>query len=499
MSTYSRICQICGKQFDSKSPQRKICYEDHYQACDTCGETILWNKLTQCRCKSCTWKIAADKRKKTMTEKYGAPTTLQSTELRRKMSKTCIEKYGVDNPMKCDAINAKARRTNLDRYGVENPMSNPDIAKRSAAARMKRIDEILDKSRKACLDHYGLDNPAKCSQVIDRLTDTVLQRYGVKRAVHVSEFRDKMINTMLDRYGVSYYVQSPDYLSKSHTRISDINKKFGQKLTDLGVEFEYEFPLQGKFYDICIPQSNILIEIDPTYTHNVIGNHWNQQGVDANYHRDKTRLANEHGYRCIHVFDWDNWDKVLDLIKPSDRVLYARNCRLYKLNPKVGDEFLNKYHLQGTCRGQLLYLGLVHEGELVQVMTFGKSRYSSKHYVELLRMCTKPGCTVVGGASKLFTFATRDTCLHSIISYCDLSKFSGNVYEKIGMKLIRKTPPQEIWSRENEKITANLLRQRGFDQLFGTNHGKGSSNEKLMIEHGWLPVYDCGQAVYEFE
>ena len=33
---------------------------------------------------------------------------------------------------------------------------------------------------------------------------------------------------------------------------------------------------------------------------------------------------------------------------------------------------------------------------------------------------------------------------------------------------------------------------------FGTNYGKGTSNEQLMLDNGWLPVYDCGQAVYEF-
>ena len=66
------------------------------------------------------------------------------------------------------------------------------------------------------------------------------------------------------------------------------------------------------------------------------------------------------------------------------------------------------------------------------------------------------------------------------------------------MTLVRTTPPQEIWSKGKNKITANLLRQRGYDQLFRTNFGKGASNDELMIEHGWLPVYDCGQLVYEF-
>ena len=29
-----------------------------------------------------------------------------------------------------------------------------------------------------------------------------------------------------------------------------------------------------------------------------------------------------------------------------------------------------------------------------------------------------------------------------------------------------------------------------------TNYRKGTSNEQLMIDYGWLPVYDCGQAIY---
>ena len=146
----------------------------------------------------------------------------------------------------------------------------------------------------------------------------------------------------------------------------------------------------------------------------------------------------------------------------------------------------------------MLCLGLVYEGELYQVMTFGRSRYDKKFEVELLRLCTRPGYTVVGGASKLFQFAVKTYEIESVISYCDLSKFSGNVYEQIGMHLLRVTPPQEVWSRGEDKITANLLRQRGYDQLFGTNHGKGTSNELLMLEDGWLPVYDCGQAVFEY-
>ena len=39
-------------------------------------------------------------------------------------------------------------------------------------------------------------------------------------------------------------------------------------------------------------------------------------------------LAEKHGYRCIHVFDWDDLDKIINLLLPKTRV-FARNCKIY--------------------------------------------------------------------------------------------------------------------------------------------------------------------------
>ena len=69
---------------------------------------------------------------------------------------------------------------------------------------------------------------------------------------------------------------------------------------------------------------------------------------------------------------------------------------------------------------------------------------------------------------------------------------------KVEMIFVRNTSPAKVWSKDGKKITDNLLRQRGYDQLFGTNFGKGTSNEELMIENGWRSVYDCGQSVWEW-
>ena len=101
--------------------------------------------------------------------------------------------------------------------------------------------------------------------------------------------------------------------------------------------------------------------------------------------------------------------------------------------------------------------------------------------------------------TKLFQYFIKQLNPSSIISYCDKAKFSGYVYEAIGMTHIRATQPSEIWSRGKEKVTTRLLLARGYDQLFNAHYGKGTDNKELMKNDGWLPVFDCGQSVYEWK
>ena len=87
---------------------------------------------------------------------------------------------------------------------------------------------------------------------------------------------------------------------------------------------------------------------------------------------------------------------------------------------------------------------------------------------------------------------------NSIISYCDLSKFNGDVYKKLGFEFKEQTQPAKHWYNPKTKrhITDNLLRLKGFDLLHGANFGKGTSNEELMRAEGYVEIYDCGQLVF---
>lgn len=339
-------------------------------------------------------------------------------------------------------------------------------------------------------------NSAYCKNEMRKRT--CRERYGVDDPMQLPSFRSKMSATMLEKYGVAWFGLTEEY-KKNHSgfMISKINRTFSDKLSALSIENTLEKSIERYSYDIEISSRKILIEIDPTYTHNSYGNHWNTDGLSEDYHRIKSATAEKHGYRCIHVFDWDDEDKIIKLITPK-QILYARNCEIKSVSREDCNTFLDKHHLQGKCRGQEVRLGLYYKDMLVEIMTFGKPRYNKNFEWELLRLCSYSEYTIVGGASKLFKHF-RKNYEGSIISYCDASKFSGEVYEKLGMTLYNRTRPAKIWSRKHDKITDNLLRQRGFDQLFGTNFGKGTSNEQLMLNDGWLPVYDCGQKVYTIQ
>ena len=243
-----------------------------------------------------------------------------------------------------------------------------------------------------------------------------------------------------------------------------------------------------------------MIEINPTVTHNSTYSIYGESQVkDKEYHFNKSKVARDSGYRCIHVWDWDDLDKIVCLLEYREKV-FARNCEVKEVSTKDSKEFINNYHLQGYARSNI-NIGLYYKDSLISIMTFGKPRYNKKFEYELIRYCSSHN--VVGGAERLFKYFIRNYKPSSIISYCDYSKFNGTLYEKLGFSY-NSVSIGKHWYNEKLKIhiTDNLLRQRGFDQLLGKQfgcYGKGTSNEQLMLEHGFVEIYDAGQAVYSWK
>ncbi len=301
---------------------------------------------------------------------------------------------------------------------------------------------------------------------------------------------EKARQTCLEKYGVEWACQRQEARLKGQNSAANI--EFENLLVANNVEYEREFPISSFSYDFKV--NNYLIEIDPYATHNSTWGIRNNPPKSSNYHKQKSTLAAENNFHCVHIFDWDESQKIIHMLMSKEQV-GARNCEVREVSKEEAKEFINSYHLQNYAKDSIR-LGLYYEGKLVSIMTFGKPRYNKKYEYEIVRYCSS--MNVTGGSEKLFSYFMKTYTPTSVVSYCDTSKFSGSTYLKLGFTLLRHSRPSRHWyhPKTHQHFTDNLVRQRGVDQLLGTSYGKGTSNEALLLEHGFVEIYDCGQATY---
>lgn len=496
VTSKKRKCIICGEEFIPESNNQQTCNKDHYKPCCICGRpALIRNVVKRDDDITCSKECMLIKRDNTMVSRYGDKGTDPRKFMEKKIA-TNRERYGVDWSQQSEDIKERRRENNIRKYGVPCTL---------------QAESVKAKGRQTCIAKYGVDNPMKVDSVKDKLAYTVFDHYGVYHPAQSEEVKEKMKQTNMERYGVPWFTLTP-MLNRAGNQISNLNISFKNLLESKGVTLsdeDIEFTVEDRNYDFHIPNTNILIEIDPTASHNSYinpfgGKLWTEEESKKRifYQYNKTKLAEEHGYHCIHVWDWDDWDKIAAMLKPRKKI-YARKCWMEEIDPKTANVFLDRYHLQNKCNGQKVGYGLYYKGHLVAVMNFGKPRYNKKFEWELLRLCFEPGYSIVGGSERMFKQFIKDYNPKSIISYCDRAKFSGDVYYKLGMTLREAGNPTRHWYSYDEKermphITNNFLLQRGYDQIFDEHYGKGTSNEELILQRGYLPIWDCGQMSFEW-
>lgn len=453
--------------------------------CKTCGNPVKFfsylKGFGQHCCAKCTQadKNVRDKYKKSCQDKYGdnwaerIAIVGKKTKKERygdenynnmdKMKRTCLEKYGFDNAMKSKEIQEKGKQTCLEKYGVENYMLSQ--------AFKENKEEHLNKIRKTCIE-----------------------RYGVPIATQNPEIKAKISKICKEKYGCEWNCMRKE-AHNSHNVNSKPNMYIKELLNKYNIKYAIEYPVSKYVFDFKV--GDTLIEVNPHATHNVNWTPYKNIKISKDYHQLKTNTAKDAGFKIINIWDWDNAEQIIaSLIEKTN--IFARKCEIRKVHKKEAKQFLTTYHFQGSCNNQKHIYGLYYNNELIQIMTFGKPRYNKNYEYELLRLCTKFGYNVIGGSQKLFKHFIIDCNPTSIISYCDDSKFTGKVYEILGFKLKNKPAPSKHWYKwkGDIHITDNLLRQKGYDKLFDTNYGKGTSNRELMLENKFVEIYDAGQSTW---
>ena len=182
---------------------------------------------------------------------------------------------------------------------------------------------------------------------------------------------------------------------------------------------------------------------------------------------------------------------------PDDNsVIYGRNTFIVdNISADKSKTFIDYNHIQGNTTASIR-IALAFNNEIVGIMTFNKPRFSGECEYELIRLAWKDNTVIIGGAEKLFNYFIKTYNPESIVSYCDISKFSGGVYKRLGFKLDSVTDPNYVWV--NQELNAVLPRYKTMKhKLLASGWGTSDQTEnEIMKSHDFLKVYDSGN--YKF-
>ena len=247
--------------------------------------------------------------------------------------------------------------------------------------------------------------------------------------------------------------------------------------------------------DIVLPDKNIAIEYN--------GIRWHSEafGRGKHYHKNKTDLCTQAGYRLIHIWEDDylkDPDKELNFLKHTlglneqDKV-YARKTTIKEIPKNIGRDFLELHHIQGSGNGSV-YLGTYYQEELVSVTSFlFKDKKTS---AELTRHVNSK--TVVGGLGKVTKYFSKLYKI-DITSFCDLARFDGKSYRLAGFEEVNIIPPDYKYvvgaERQHKfgwrKSSIKVKRPDVYDE---------SLTEKQMMELAEIPrIWDCGKIKFIYK
>ena len=212
-------------------------------------------------------------------------------------------------------------------------------------------------------------------------------------------------------------------------------------------------------------------------------------------------MAVEKNIRLIQIFDTEWYanqeivkSKIAHLLGLSYRI-YARQCVINCVTREAKNRFLIENHMQGTCISSI-NLGLFSEGNLVAVMTFGKSRFNKNAEWELLRYCSSKNVTVVGGAARLLRCFEQQYNFPSIVSYCDLRYGTGKMYEEIGFTLIGQTNPNYWYLKNYQNLETRIRYQKHKLSKLLPEFDATQSEWTNMQNNGYDRIWDCGSSIY---
>jgi very-short-patch-repair endonuclease len=192
-----------------------------------------------------------------LNKKYGLVSFLEEFGLNYKITEFLLNYHNIKRKTSKECFQQgaeKSKETNLKRYGVDQTF---------------KVKEFNEKRKKTYLERYNVDNPFKVKNFNKKVEEIYVKRYGMS-------LREKRSHDSKAAWGQKTSQEKEDWLAKSilsekclksNGRISNEEKKIVTILFESKIKIETQFKLKKFYYDILIPELNIIIEYNGTYWH----------------------------------------------------------------------------------------------------------------------------------------------------------------------------------------------------------------------------------------
>lgn len=255
--------------------------------------------------------------------------------------------------------------------------------------------------------------------------------------------------------------------------------------------------------DIHIPEHRVAVEVNGVLWHS------EKFSTDRQRHIRKTKLCLEKGITLIQPF-CDELKVRPHLVRGlilglcGQRVAQrvgARKCEVQGVSTSDAKGFLEHHHLQGSVRSPVR-LGLVYDGKLLVLATFGRPRtiYGGRHdhgdVWELHRLCTHHEYNVPGGFSRLLGDFERRYPGAILRTYVDRRWSQGQVYQKAGFQLVGESEPGYWWVKSGKRYHRYKFAKHNLPKLL-PDFNPSLTEVENMERNGYYRVWDCGTLRFE--
>lgn len=271
-----------------------------------------------------------------------------------------------------------------------------------------------------------------------------------------NEFKRKFCNPTIPICRVCYpSPKSP----RTHELIRGILKREGVRFVENSRRH-----IDGYELDFVIEDLGLAIEMNGNYFHSERAGE-----KEKEYHIGKTMMAQAKGIRLLHVFEDEVIkspeiveSRLMSMLGVTQVKIGARKCDVVELNFEQKRAFLKKNHIQGDAPSKVA-LGLLYDGAIVSIMTFGGKRISLGNKVgddgsyELIRFCNTIEHQVSGSFSRLLKTFIEQYNPVEITTFADI-RWSGyapdsTVYAKNGFKFDGFSRPNYWYFNKGDYMT----------------------------------------------